>query len=319
MAWGRIPRAMSFWEWMFMRLDALSSGYAVPYTDFDATIHSVFSAAVNLSPANHDLLLTLVIASETDLPQGLRLDTPPGFSFEDLEVGSSIHSREGTLVFDRSNLVVDFCQARRWQCDLPAMRIDMTCSKVAETWISIWQALNERQAYLGADIVARALLHSDGMAQSTVSRRAGEAIRLLIDATRRYQLDQSALAQLIGLGTGLTPGGDDFLVGYLAGLWCTVRDSLERRRFVSKLSQAVIHLSGQTNDISRTYLYHAAHGQVSSRLEALARAISKPQSPGQLLTVAESAMQSGHTSGTDAVTGLLFGLAAWEIGSGRLN
>ena len=81
---------------------------------------------------------------------------------------------------------------------------------------------------------------------------------------------------------------------------------------MSKLGQAVIHLSGRTNDISRTYLYHATNGQVSSRLETLARAISRPESPGQLLLVAESAMQSGHTSGMDAVTGLLLGLATWE-------
>ncbi len=86
----------------------------------------------------------------------------------------------------------------------------------------------------------------------------------------------------------------------------------ERSQFVSKLGQVVIHLSGQTNDISRTYLYHAAHGQVSSRLETLARAISRPENPEQLLPVAKSAMRSGHTSGMDAVTGLLLGLAAWE-------
>jgi hypothetical protein len=120
------------------------------------------------------------------------------------------------------------------------------------------------------------------------------------------------LKALIGLGTGLTPSGDDFLVGYLVGLWCTVRDTEERRQFVSNLGKAVIRLSRRTNDISRTYLYHAAHGQVSSRLEALAGAICRAENLEHLLAAAESAMQTGHTSGMDAVTGLLVGLAAWE-------
>jgi hypothetical protein len=53
-------------------------------------------------------------------------------------------------------------------------------------------------------------------------------------------------------------------------------------------------------------------GQVSSRLDTLARAISRPESSGQLLAAAESVMQSGHTSGIEAVMGLLLGLAAWE-------
>ncbi len=70
-----------------MRLTALSTGYAIPYIDFNATIHSVFRTAVNLRPANEDLLLTLVVASEADLPQGIRLDSPDGFSFEPLRAG----------------------------------------------------------------------------------------------------------------------------------------------------------------------------------------------------------------------------------------
>jgi hypothetical protein len=298
---------------MFMRLKAISSGYAIPYTEFDATLHSVFRDAVNLRPANSDLLLTLVIAGEADLPQGIRLDTPAGFSFEQLSAGSEVFCRDSTLVFENSVLAVEFSQARRWQCDLPALGTDLTNPVVADAWKCVWQLLNERQVRLGAEIVAQALLRSDGMAQSAITRRMGEAIRVLAGGTRKCQLDApSALTRLIGLGSGLTPCGDDFLVGYLAGLWSAVRDSAERRLLVAKLGQEVIHLSGQTNDISRTYLYHAAQGQVSSRLEALAGAISRSESPGQLLLLAESALQSGHTSGMDALTGLLFGLAAWD-------
>jgi hypothetical protein len=296
-----------------VHLTAISTGYAIPYIDFDATIHSVFCTAVNLRPANKDLLITLVVASEADLPQGIRLDSPDDFSFEQLSADRDVSCRDNILIFENSALAVEFYQGRRWQCNLPALGTDLTNPAVVEAWKCVWQSLNECQVNLGAEIIAQALLHSDGIAQSAISRWAGEAIRTLIEATRSYQSDDlSALTWLIGLGTGLTPCGDDFLVGYLAGLWCTVRDLVERRQFVSKLGQAVIHFSERTNDISRTYLHHAMYGQVSSRLDNLAKAISRPESPEQLLLIAESAMQSGHTSGMDAVTGLLFGLATWE-------
>jgi hypothetical protein len=296
-----------------MRLIAISTGYAIPYIDFDATIHSVFRTAVNLRPANKDLLLTLVVASEADLPQGIRLDSPADFSFEQLSAGRDVFCRNNTLIFENSALAIEFCQGRRWQCNLPALGTDLTNPAVTKAWKCVWQSLNECQVHLGAEIVAQVLLNSDGIAQSAITRRVGEATRTLIEATRSYRLDdRSALTRLIGLGSGLTPGGDDILVGYLAGLWCTVRDFIERRQFVSKLGQAIIHLSGRTNHISRTYLHHATYGQVSSRLYTLATAISRPESPGELLPVAESAMQSGHTSGMDAVTGLLLGLATWE-------
>jgi len=294
-----------------MHLAAISTGYAIPHTDFDATIHSVFRTAVNLQPVNSDFLLTLVVAGEADLPQGIRLDTPAGFYFEKLNAGSGVFFRNSAIVFDNSSLEVNFCQARLWQCDLPSLSTDLTNPAVSYAWKRVWKSLNEQQVRLGAEIVAQALLRPGGRVQSAVSRRVGEVIRDLTVTIRRYQWDApTVLTRLIGLGTGLTPSGDDFLVGYLAGLWCTILDSVDRKQYVSKLGQAVSNISWQTNDISRTYLYHAAQGQVSSRLEALARAISRGESTEQLLPVAVSAMQSGHTSGMDTVTGLLLGLAA---------
>jgi hypothetical protein len=285
-----------------MNIPALTVGYAVPETDFTATIHSVFRSAVNLRPDGGDLLLTLVTADQADLPQGIRLDTPPGFSFELLHPGDAVSFCDGYLAFGSCR--AKFISPYRWRCDLPALSINLSNPAMAAAWECAWQALNERQMRMGAEIGAVNLLQPDARGQSLTARKMGEAIRGL------KENPTTAIQQLIGLGSGLTPSGDDFLVGYLAGLWSGVCNSPERRQFVTDLGEAVIRLAGRTNDISRTYLFHAAHGQVSSRLEALAKAISEGKAPGQLLPIAEAAMQLGHTSGMDAVTGLLFGLAA---------
>jgi hypothetical protein len=102
------------------------------------------------------------------------------------------------------------------------------------------------------------------------------------------------------------------LAGFLAGLWCTVRDRAERVQFIADLGETIIRLSGQTNTISRTYLYHAVHGQVARALANLAEAICQGRDPKILLDIAQIAMHAGHTSGVDAVTGLLAGLLAWD-------
>ncbi len=292
-----------------MYLTALTLGYAVPDTDFDATVYSVFRSAANLLPANGNLQLTLVASGEADLPQGIRVDTPGDFSFERLHVGEPATCRDGILRFENSSLTIELRSARRWKCNLPALQTDMTDPAA---WSCVWQALNERQKRLGAEIVADGLCRSDETARAGVPREAGKAMRDLVNATRRYDSTApSPVSALIGLGAGLTPSGDDLLVGYLAGLWCTIQDKSERMQFVSKLGNAVIRLSQRTNDISRTYLYHAARGQVSSQLAALAESICRGENPDYLLNAAESAMRVGHTSGMDAVTGLLVGLAAW--------
>lgn len=190
----------------------------------------------------------------------------------------------------------------------------MTDPAVESAWRAVWQALNERQLLAGAEIVANDLLRSDKTLRAGVPQKAGEAIQDLLQATRQADLRDATTAAraLIGLGSGLTPAGDDLLEGYLAGLWCAVRGRPDHEQFVLSLGRQVVHLSRRTNDISRTYLYHAAHGQVSSRQAALAEAISRGESGEPLLSTAESAMRVGHSSGMDAVTGLLFGLVTWD-------
>jgi len=257
-------------------------------------------------------LLTLVTSNEADVPQGIRVDTPDGFSFEIFCAGESVTCRDGILRFASSALTIDLRGAVSFSCNLPALQADMTNPVVATAWRRAWQTLNERQIRSGAEIIAQDLFLSGETIRAGVSRKAGEAMRNLFEATQRYDMTSvSSVRALIGLGAGLTPSGDDLLVGYLAGLWCSVLDKSERVQFVSNLGKAVIRLSCQTNDISRTYLYHASRGQVSSPLTNLAEAICRGENSDRLITTIKSAMQVGHTSGMDVVSGLLVGLAAW--------
>jgi hypothetical protein len=210
-------------------------------------------------------------------------------------------------------MTVQLRGARRWECDLLRLEADLANPAVSADWSLVWEALNRRQRRLHADIIADDLLRSNEPGKAGVARKAGEALRELLYGTRQYDAaGTSAVNALIGLGPGLTPSGDDLLVGYLAGLWCTVRNRSERAQFISGLGKTIIRLARQTNDISRTYLYHAAQGQVSSRLAALAEAICQGESPDRLLDIAEAAMSAGHTSGMESVTGLLMGLAGWD-------
>ena len=296
-----------------MYLSALSAGYAVPSGNFDASVHSAFQSALNLRVSGETHLLTLIASSEGDLPQGIRLDAPENFSFEEFRVGEPAVCRESILDFENSSLTIQLSGARTWKCDLTALKLDLTDLGASVAWTRVWEALNKRQRLKGSEIVAENLLLLSTSARVGLSGRVGKAMRDLLDATRRYDLsDLPAVNSLIGLGPGLTPSGDDLLVGYMAGLWCVVRNLNERTQFVSRLGKTIVDLSHKTNEVSRTYLYHAVQGQVSSRLANLAEAICRGDNPEHLFETAETAMSVGHTSGMEAVTGLLMGLAAWE-------
>jgi hypothetical protein len=241
------------------------------------------------------------------------VETHNGFSFEKIEVGEPALCRDGILHLENGSLTIQLGGARHWRCDLPALKFDITNPAVSAAWNFVWKALNRRQRLKDSEIVAEDLFRSDESVRTGISHNAGEALRDLLNATQKHELtDASAVNSLIGLGPGLTPSGDDLLVGYMAGLWCTVRNRNERAQFISNLGETISRLSYKTNDISRTYLYHAVRGQVSSRLADLAEAICYGVEPTQLHKTAEPAMSVGQTSGMDAVTGLLMGIAAWE-------
>jgi Protein of unknown function (DUF2877) len=294
-----------------MYLKAVSMGDAVPHTDFDATVHSVFESAVNLCLTGGRELLTLVGSSQADLPQGIRVDIPDSFSFEVAHSGEQATCRHDLLRLGA--LAIELRNARRWKCDLPALQADMTNPAVANAWRRAWQVVSKRQGCSGYEVITENLVFSDNVVRPGRLGNVEEAIRGLVDATRRCDLTATrAVGTLIGLGAGLTPSCDDLLTGYLAGLWCAVQRRSERVRFLSDLGKEVLRLSSRTNDISRTYLYHAVRGQVSSLLDASARTICQGGNPDSLLDAVEAAMRVGHTSGGMAVVGLLLGLTAWD-------
>ena len=296
-----------------MYFNAVSVGYAIPHNDFNATVHSVFQSAVNLQLENDGELLTIIANGQADLPQGIRINTPKTFSFEEMHTGEIVTCRERILHFESFKLTIDLHSARIWKCNLPSLMGDMTNPSTATAWKKVWKALGKRQESLGVEFLIKDLIFSDEMAQPGRLQKVDEAIHNLFESTQRFDLtNTTVLETLIGLGTGLTPSYDDFLVGYLAGLWCIVRNKIARLHFLTNLGREVLRLSSRTNDISCTYLIHATCGQVSSLLFALAESVCKGENSYNLINKAETALQVGHMSGMAAVAGLLLGLDVWD-------
>ncbi|MCZ2127554.1 MAG: DUF2877 domain-containing protein [Anaerolineales bacterium] len=279
-----------------MNLEALCLGEFVPQT-FAARAHSAFRSALNLR--YEDTLLTLTAADQDDLPQGIRLATPAGFSFENFKVGDLALCEGDTLRLPA--LTVNLRRASRWISNLSALQADFSSDSFSQAQAVVWQTLNQRQRALGADVVADELLHPRENT-SLVCKRAGEALRELLACAQTGDTSNltSPLKKLIGLGAGLTPSGDDLLVGFFVGMYIVDRSS-----FLPALADETNRLSFATNAVSRAYLFHASRGRVSRRLATLAEALCNPARPADLLAAFQSAAQTGHSSGMDAISGMM--------------
>ena len=138
---------------------------------------------------------------------------------------------------------------------------------------------------------------------------ARPALRLLGAAAQRGDPLGAAEAarSLVGLGVGLTPSGDDVLVGLTAAL-TVVRSPLAR-----PIAQAAADNGARTTLIGRTYLEHAARGEYAERVHDLVAAVAA----GDERSVCD-AMSWGATSGADLSLGVLLGAqAAWPTSKTR--
>ncbi len=87
-------------------------------------------------------------------------------------------------------------------------------------------------------------------------QQATIAMQQAIAQTNEDQL-QTAVATLAGLGPGLTPAGDDFLLGVLLGLWAT-RPAAEVIGFAERVLETAVP---RTTQLSAAWLTAAARGE----------------------------------------------------------
>jgi hypothetical protein len=117
----------------------------------------------------------------------------------------------------------------------------------------------------------------------------------LLDAPlSRGVTSNDAVSDLIGLGPGLTPSGDDFLTGALAALAAVGQTNMR-----AALGRAVVADAGRTSPVSASLLRAAAAGPVGENLHTMVAAIIAGDADGAI----GAATRIGHTSGWDALAG----------------
>jgi hypothetical protein len=277
-----------------MELRASRIGYLVPGPSFVGSVHSVYARACNV--ASGGLLVTLVAPDIADGPTALVLG---GDRIVDLRTCFRVRDRvvrRGTRVTS-PGAEIDLASAVSWQPD-PGSVIAHPTQVVAN--------LRVAAARLAARIEHDAsILHREGHA---VCARVEQACRdcdadlALLDAVR-----------LIGWGEGLTPAGDDFLVGLLAGLDAQVRGSEARAAFLARFSAGPEAHAHRTTEIAAHYLRLAAGGHFGADAHRLRNALLSSSDVACVTQLADDALAAGATSGADQVAGLLAGLSAWLV------
>ena len=108
----------------------------------------------------------------------------------------------------------------------------------------------------------------------------------------------------IGRGKGLTPSGDDLLMGYLFIL------AIYQIPVAATLRQALASKIERTTTVSQNYIQAMLAGFASSPFIALQQKIDKKANETELIQALEKILLIGGTSGKDTAYGMLLGLNA---------
>lgn len=258
-------------------------------------VHSVYRKTINVSlngrllaiqalhsPLSPLSLITSLTENEMNFP-GLTPGAPVSFDSHKIIVTSDT----GSISFSCKN-------ACRYDLNL-AMQLPDTITHTQIAYLT--RQIRESLAVCPSDGFAPLFL--SGTDKSSVILTAAAAhISSCAKAYTScdYQKAASLLCRLTGLGPGLTPSGDDFLCGVLAGLILTRK---ELHPFTTALIRTIKANLENTNDISAAFLTCAADGLFSLPVIRLA---GLPDSG----LISSLFREIGHSSGLDTLCGVLY-------------
>lgn len=234
-------------------------------------------AFAEIGPGPFTILIELDESDVEDFRILVDSDTPVTISSDHIKVG---------------NLLVSVEDAQLWN---PEPNWDIGEAIMDEAWSTYLQQ------YLVKNGPTSSLVSVILRQEMTIYNKiALEGWLVLGDGLKDHNLDQilNGAHKLAGLGIGLTPAGDDFLLGVIYAIWTS-----QPSRLAEKMSLSIYRTAApQTTSLSAYWLKVAARGQATKPWHDLLRAIRNVDD----LKISEAAnflTSYGQTSGYDALAG----------------
>jgi Protein of unknown function (DUF2877) len=263
-------------------------------------VQSIYRSVVNITTA--DGLLTVASPESGGLPNGILVDLGPDWRAIGLRAGMAVVASDTNIRVPDAGLDIQFHAASRWS---PRLRLS---AGAADAATARWGGRSAAtRAIAGACASAggfgpllREDLSPDPVGILEVARPLLATLVVALETGNR-SLAAAVATRLIGLGPGLTPSGDDVLVGIEASLHALARPS------AGFVAMAMGDVEGRTTALGATLLRHAGAGEFAERLHILLAALLGSDDEA-IPTAIDRAVAWGATSGTDCLLGVLIGL-----------
>ena len=265
-------------------------------------VHSVFDKVINLSTVNCDLLS--VTASGIGKASGF-LSLPCKSLDLGVTAGEKCSSQAGRLILGASS--INFSEAPVWKGPINK---EYRHKSIKSENVAAFKAVLDRLAppesawrYISNGYAGS--VGYSGSAYNTAAKGSSGPGGSFAGLTSIKDLhkDPALLRNLIGLGMGLTPAGDDMILGFLA----VINHTCENTKYIDKLHNAVSSSIKKTVDISGKVLANALDCDYHEVLQNCLRDLCEGEREDIYISAA-SLLSLGASSGLDIATGMYFGM-----------
>ncbi len=261
-----------------------------------ARVLHLFDEACNLVADDGDVL-SLVTESVGDGPFNLVL---PAVDFTSLlSHDTRVESFEDRLRL--GGIEIDARSARNWEARPDWREIRANAGRLRSGLKHLLEILEDSALDDGLAVLIVDFPKRRSRLAEELIRQARMPAENLVQGLRKADasLCRHATGELAGLGGGLTPAGDDWIVGALLGAW-VLQPSKEAAQLGDTVAQAARH----SPPLSLCWIRAAAAGECSARWHALLDALQR-EDETSIRSAAQDILAQGHTSGADALAGFI--------------
>ncbi|MGW8226804.1 MAG: DUF2877 domain-containing protein, partial [Anaerolineales bacterium] len=244
----------------------------------------------------------LVFISDEPYPGPLTINVPgirdPGIA---LDRGMRVRIASGILAFPEANLVINTQNLASWQPKAPQLPV-LSGSERQKYLLAGSRAITSTGQHAGLSVLLPLLIQMPGAAQTVIEQFPSwyKIIFKLAQAGAGIE-SPDALINLLGAGQGLTPSGDDFVMGFLLAFnrWQHILPTPRDPGYFNR--QIISAAYKKTTTLSANLIECAALGLADLRLiNALDWLVSGGE-PGE--QAIDELLTWGHSSGRDAFVG----------------
>ncbi len=233
-----------------------------PSTEIAEIVH-IFSRAVNyILPSGE--LFCIAFEETRNLPHGILVEGSQGFQCFGLKPGMQVVKNRSQLSFGHDSLIIDFNGAASWNpysakvplCDNISQNIEFVLGVMIKASSTQWHST---LLEVFAQLIVGEKVNCN---EDPILKRIAFLTRQLCDAIQQRDPDAflKTSKTLIGTGMGLTPSGDDILIGIIAAL--SLCDNQESGIYWLKQSQQkILNYLDSTTIVSKAFLQHAIQGR----------------------------------------------------------